>query len=151
MPNNLKNIDRVDAQLLDLLSKNARTSVADLGRAVGMSPPSVSERIRRMEDAGVIAGYKVEINPAAIGYALLALVRIRPLPGQLKRVAEIIAEIPEFTECDKVTGDDCFIARLQLRDIADLDPVLERITERAETNTSIVKSTLIDRRHPPLG
>ena len=148
--NVLPSLDQTDLKLIALMTDNARTSLADLGRAVGMSSPSVSERIKRMEDAGVITGYRVEVDPVAVGYALMALVRIRPLPGQLKRVAEIISEIPEFTECDKVTGDDCYIARLQLRRITDLDPILERVTERAETNTSIVKTTLIPRRLPPI-
>jgi Lrp/AsnC family transcriptional regulator, leucine-responsive regulatory protein len=73
------------------------------------------------------------------------------LPGQLHLVEEVIRRIPEFVECDKVTGDDCFICRLFLRSIEQLDEILSKVTERAETSTAIVKSTPVSRRLPPLG
>lgn len=145
-----RNIDDVDAQLIELLAKNARTPVSELSRIVGMSAPSVTERVRKLEDSGVISGFTVELDPTALGYHLVAIVRIRPLPGQLHIVERLIEEIPEFVECDKVTGDDCFFARLYLRDIEALDPVLDKITDRAETNTSIVKKTSVPRRLPQL-
>ncbi|ARP86494.1 Lrp/AsnC family transcriptional regulator [Bordetella genomosp. 9] len=144
-------LDAVDRRLVTLLAANARATVAELARQVGMSSPSVADRLRRLEDAGVIQRYTVEVDPAALGYALQAIVRVRPLPGQLRRVEELIADIPEFIECDKVTGEDCFIARLVLRTIGHLDEILDRITEYAETNTAIVKAATLRRRLPPLG
>ncbi len=128
----------------------ARSPVAELARQVGMSAPSVTERLRRLEEQGVITGYRVELDPAALGYGLTAIVRIRPLPGQLRKVEALIVAIEAFIECDKVTGDDCFVARLVLRSIAELDGILERITAYAETNTAIVKTSPIKRRLPPL-
>ena len=92
----------------------------------------------------------MHIAPEAIGYPLQAIVRIRPLPGQLHVVERIIQETPEFIECDKVTGDDCFIGRLVVRSMGELDGILDRITERAETNTSMIKATPVKRRLPPL-
>ena len=145
-----RNIDDVDAQLIELLAKNARTPVSELSRIVGMSAPSITERVRKLEESGVISGFTIELDPVALGYHLVAIVRIRPLPGQLHIVEKLIEEIPEFVECDKVTGDDCFFARLYLRDIKALDPILEKITDRAETNTSIVKKTSVPRRLPQL-
>lgn len=143
-------LDGIDRRLVQALTGHARTSVADLARQVGMSAPSVADRLRRLEETGVIRRYTVELDAAALGYALTAIVRIRPLPGQLQRVERLITEIDSFIECDKVTGDDCFIARLVLRSISELDAILERVTEFAETNTAIVKTSPITRRLPPL-
>ncbi|RVB16702.1 Lrp/AsnC family transcriptional regulator, partial [Mesorhizobium sp. M7A.F.Ca.CA.004.05.1.1] len=92
----------------------------------------------------------VEIDPLALGYTLQAIVRIRPLPGKLHIVQKLIEEIPEFGECDKVTGDDCFVARLFVRSIGDLDGILDRIADKAETSTAIIKAQPIRRRPPPL-
>lgn len=139
-------IDAIDARLIELLNENARASIAELARAVGMTAPSVNERIKRLEESGVIAGYRVEINPQALGYTLMAIVRMRQQPGKIKQLEALIKQMPEFVECDKVTGDDCFIARLYLKDISQLDPILDRISDCAETNTTIVKSTPVKRR-----
>jgi len=143
-------LDGIDRRLVQLLTVNARTTTADLARQVGMSAPSVADRLRRLEESGVVRGYTLDVDPVALGYTLTAIVRIRPLPGQLRKVEKLIAGIGEFVECDKVTGDDCFIARLLLKSIAQLDGVLDRITEYAETNTAIVKSSPVRRRLPPL-
>lgn len=115
-----------------------------------MSSPAVAERIKRLEESGVIAGYTLALDARALGYELMAMVRIRPLPGKLKALERLIQEIPEVMECDKVTGEDCFIARLALENIGELDAILDRITDLAETNSSIVKSSPVKRRLPPL-
>ena len=143
-------LDQVDRQLLTRLNGNSRTPIKELARHIGMSAPSTAERLHKLEDGGVLAGYRVEIDPVALGYSMTAIVRIRQLPGQLKKVEALIREIPEFIECDMVTGEDCFIARLLLKEISDLEPIMARISEHAETNTAIVKSTPVKRRIPPL-
>ncbi|PYE26204.1 Lrp/AsnC family transcriptional regulator [Paraburkholderia silvatlantica] len=143
-------LDDIDRMLLAALAEDARASVAELARHVGLSAPSTSERLRRLEAQGVIGGYTVQIDPRALGYTLQAIVRVKPLPGQLHLVEEVLRRIPEFVECDKVTGDDCFIARLYLHSIEQLDEILAKVTERAETSTAIVKSTPVPRRLPPL-
>ncbi|CAB3784058.1 HTH-type transcriptional regulator LrpC [Paraburkholderia caffeinitolerans] len=144
-------LDEIDRALLAALAEDGRASVSDLARQIGLSAPSTSERLRRLEAQGVIGGYTVRIDPRALGYTLQAIVRVKPLPGQLHLVEEVIRRIPEFIECDKVTGDDCFIARLYLHSIDQLDEILGKVTERAETSTAIVKSTPVARRLPPLG
>ncbi len=144
-------VDRTDAHILRLLNENARMSVAELARLVGMSSPSVAERIKRLEESGVISGYRVEIDPEQLGYSLTAIVRMRQLPGQLKQLQELIVATPECVECDKVTGEDCFYVRVHLRTIQDLDPLLDRFSELAEPNTAIVKSTPVKRRALSLG
>jgi len=144
-------LDEIDRALLRLLAEDARTAVADLAREIGLSAPSTAERLRRLEAQGVVERYTVQIDPRALGYTLQAIVRVKPLPGQLHLVEEEIRRIPEFVECDKVTGDDCFICRLFLRNIEELDVVLSKVGERAETSTAIVKATPVARRLPPLG
>lgn len=144
-------LDETDRALLRLLAEDARTAVADLAREIGLSAPSTAERLRRLEAQGVVERYTVQIDPRALGYTLQAIVRVKPLPGQLHLVEEEIRRIPEFVECDKVTGDDCFICRLFLRNIEELDVVLSKVGERAETSTAIVKATPVARRLPPLG
>ncbi|QEN88120.1 Lrp/AsnC family transcriptional regulator [Labrys sp. KNU-23] len=143
-------LDEVDKRFVDILVENARISLKELAGRVNLSSPSTSERLRRLEERGVIRAFTVDVDPQALGYTLQAIVRIRPLPGQLPRVQRLIEEIPEFSECDKVTGDDCFVARLHLRSIEQLDEILDRLIDKAETNTAIVKSQPVKRRLPPL-
>lgn len=154
MRNDLNNreatLDAVDRRLITLLAANSRATVAELARQVAMSSPSVADRLRRLEETGVIRRYTVEVDPAALGYALEAIVRVRPMPGQLRHVEQLLADIPEFIECDKVTGEDCFVARVVLRTIGHLDQILDRVTEYAETNTAIIKAATLRRRLPPL-
>jgi len=142
-------LNNVDQRILEVLLKDARISLKELGQQVGLSSPSVSERLHRLEERGVIRGFTVDIDPQALGYQLQAIVRIRPLPGKLQVVQKLIEETPEFCECDKVTGEDCYIARLFVRSIAELDQVIDRIADKAETNTAIVKAQPIKRRPPP--
>jgi Lrp/AsnC family transcriptional regulator, leucine-responsive regulatory protein len=143
-------VDATDAKLLDALAADARTSLAELARLVGMSPPSVSERVKRLEETGVIAGYTTRINPKALGLPLAVWLRIRPLPGQLPKVASLLQELSEIVECDRITGDDCFIARAYVRSVEDLERLIDKIIPHATTNTSIVQSSPVELRLPPV-
>jgi Lrp/AsnC family leucine-responsive transcriptional regulator len=142
-------LDAIDETIVQALAGNARMSLKELAHHVGLSSPSVSERLRRLEERDVIRGYTLDVNPKALGYQFQAIVRIRPLPGQLQAVPKLIEATPEFCECDKVTGEDCFVARLFLQSLEQLDGILDRIASKAETNTSIVKAQTIRRRLPP--
>lgn len=144
-------LDATDHKILELLSGNARLPLKEIAAAVGLSSPSVTDRLRRLEERGVLDGYTIGVRPEALGYALQAIVRVRPMPGQLHIVERIIQETPQIVECDKVTGEDCFIARLLIRSMSELDHILDKVAERAETNTSLVKSSPVRRRLPPLG
>ncbi|NTI00756.1 Lrp/AsnC family transcriptional regulator [Agrobacterium rhizogenes] len=150
VPNTAIELDAIDQRMLEALARNARISLKELAEVAGLSSPSAAERLRRLEERGVVAAFTLDIAPEAIGYSLQAIVRIRPLPGQLHVVQRLIQETPEFIECDKVTGEDCFIGRLVVRSMGDLDGILDKITERAETNTSMIKATPVKRRLPPL-
>lgn len=142
-------LDEIDRRIVTALADDARISVKELAQAIGLSSPSTSERVKRLEERGIIRAFTVDLSPEALGYTLQAIVRIRPLPGKLHVVQQLIADIPEVVECDKVTGDDCFVARLHLRDIGQLDGILDGIADKAETSTAIVKSQPVKRRNPP--
>ncbi len=141
-------LDDIDRRIIALLQTDARMPIKTLAEHVGLSSPGASDRLRRLEDRGVIRAFTLDIDPHALGYSLQAIVRIKPLPGRLHEVQQILETIPELSECDKVTGDDCFIARLHLRSIEHLDFVLDRISDKAETSSSIVKSKPVARRLP---
>ena len=143
-------MDEIDQKILKILMRDARISQKELAAKVGLSAPGVAERVRRLEERGVIRGFTIDVDPEALGYPLQAIVRIRPLPGKLHIVQQLISEIPEFGECDKVTGDDCFVARLYIRSMKELDGLLDQIVDKAEPNTAIVKSKPVERRMPPL-
>jgi len=143
-------MDEIDQKILKILMRDARISQKELAAKVALSAPGVAERVRRLEERGVIRGFTIDVDPEALGYPLQAIVRIRPLPGKLHIVQQLISEIPEFGECDKVTGDDCFVARLYIRSMKELDGLLDQIVDKAETNTAIVKSKPVERRMPPL-
>ncbi|WP_434577093.1 Lrp/AsnC family transcriptional regulator [Pseudomonas sp. Z5-35] len=142
--------DDIDQILISALMEDSRRSLKALANLSGLSSPSVAERLRRLEERGVLKGYTVEVDPKSFGYQLQAIVRIRPLPGQLQAVERQIQAIGEFTECDKVTGEDCFIARLHVRSMEHLDVLLDQLNVHAETNTAIVKKTPVKRRLPPM-
>ncbi|RUW52245.1 Lrp/AsnC family transcriptional regulator [Mesorhizobium sp. M1A.F.Ca.ET.072.01.1.1] len=141
-------LDAADLKILRLLEKDARTSTAELARAVGLSAPSVAERIRKLQENGVIQAYTVKINPTALGMKLSAWLRIRPVPGQLAVVAGIIRDLPEIAQCDRVTGEDCFIALAHVGSVAELERVIDRIIPYAMTNTAIIQSSPVEARSP---
>jgi Lrp/AsnC family leucine-responsive transcriptional regulator len=143
-------LDTTDLKLLEALVADARTSIAELARLVGLSSPSVSERIRRLEESGVIQGYTVKVDPKALGLPLAAWLRVRPIPGQLQQVAEILRAIPEIVECDRITGEDCFIARAHVASVEELERLIDKVIPYAMTNTSLIQSSPVERRLPPI-
>jgi Lrp/AsnC family transcriptional regulator, leucine-responsive regulatory protein len=143
-------LDEIDLRILGQLQSEGRLAMAELGRRVGLSAPAVAERVHRLERAGAIRGYHADLAPAALGYPISAVVRIRPAPGQLQRIPEIARETPEVAECNRITGEDCYLMRLHLRSIDDLEDVLDRFTPHGLTTTSIVHSTPVPLRGPPL-
>lgn len=146
----LKMLDQIDRQIISVLDADGRATLAEIGAQVGLSGPAVGERIRRLREDGVIEGFTLRLDPAALGYTLEAIVRIKPRSRQLHLVEQMIREEPRFTACDRVTGEDCFIARLALMSVRELDDILLPLHERAETHTSIVKSSLLRGRTPDL-
>jgi Lrp/AsnC family leucine-responsive transcriptional regulator len=134
-------VDHVNRQLLVELQADGRLSLAELGRRVGLSAPAVAERLQRLEEDGVVSGYRALVNPRAIGLGLSAVVRVRPNARQLPKVAELARETPEVVECHRITGEDCFFMRMHLRDVEHLEEVIDQFTLYGQTTTSIVQSS----------
>jgi Lrp/AsnC family transcriptional regulator, leucine-responsive regulatory protein len=143
-------LDGTDRRILSELSADGRVSLAELGRRVSLSPPAVAERVGRLERAGVITGYHAAIDPRALGYQLTAIVRVKPAARQLPRIPELAAEIPEISECLRITGEDCFFLKVHLRSIDELSPLLDRFLRYGSTTTSIVNDAPIPGRQPPI-
>ncbi len=143
-------MDLVDKRIVVALAANARLSLKALAEKVGMASPSVAERLKRLEERGLIQGYTIVVAPTLAGYPFQAIIRINPLPGETKAVERLIQDTPQIVECDRVTGEDCFHARLYCLSIDDLDIVLEPFHTIARTNTAIVKGQSVRRRLPPL-
>ena len=143
-------LDKIDRKLIQLLVADSRRPLKDLAHAVGLSSPSVGERVKRLRERGVIRGFTVDVDPAAIGYAIQAIVRVRPLPGKTSIVHKLIQDTAQVSECDKITGEDCFVLRVFATSLQHLDRIVEPIAEEAATNTAIVKSKPVMRRPPAL-
>jgi Lrp/AsnC family leucine-responsive transcriptional regulator len=143
-------LDDVNLRILAELRDSPRLSMAELARRVGMSAPAVTERVQRLQQTGVIAGYRLDIDPAAVGLPVTAFARIRPMPGSLPKIAQLAAELPQVTECYRITGEDCFLFKLHAPAIDQLEAVLDRFLVYGNTTTSIVVSTPVPRRPPPL-
>ena len=143
-------LDPIDAAIVRELYADARIPRAELARRVGLSAPSVAERVRRLEDTGVITGYGAKIDPARLGYGLTILIRARPLPGQMDCMIGAIRETPQIVTCDRVSGDDCFVARAHVRDVAEMEVVIDRLLPFGATNSSIVQSAPLPPRLVPL-
>jgi len=142
--------DAVNIRILMELQRNPRLTMTELGRRVGLSSPAVTERVRRLEELGVIQGYRLDLNPTALGLPIAAYVRIRPNPGQLPKIAELAEQIPEVVECHRVTGEDCFILKVYFPSLDQLDRILDAFLLYGTTTTSLIQSSPVPLRPPPL-
>ncbi|MGZ3675800.1 MAG: Lrp/AsnC family transcriptional regulator [Ktedonobacterales bacterium] len=143
-------LDSTNLRLLAELQRDPRLSMSELGRRIGMSAPAVTERVRRMEDTGIIRGYHLDVNPAALGLPIMLYIRVRPDPGQLPKIAELARRIPEVVECHRITGEDCFILKAHIPSMDQLDQLLDRLLLFGTTTTSIVQSSPILPRPLPI-
>ena len=142
--------DRRNVELLTLLRDDPRLGISELARRVNMSAPAVRERILRLEEAGIIRGYRLELDPAALGYPISAYLRVRPAPGQLPKVAELARSLPQVVECHRVTGEDCFVLKIYLPALGELDRLLDQFLAYGQTTTSIIQSSPVPSRSLPL-
>jgi Lrp/AsnC family leucine-responsive transcriptional regulator len=136
-------LDDVDRLLIEELQGDARLSLAELGRRLGLSAPAVADRLRRLEDEGAIMGFAARVDPRALGFALTAVVRIRPAPRMIAKVADLARATPEVVECLRITGEDCFIMRVHVRDVGHLEELIDAFVLYGQTTTSIVQSSAV--------
>jgi Lrp/AsnC family leucine-responsive transcriptional regulator len=139
-------LDPINRRLLKELQADARVTMAELGRRINLSAPAVAERVQRLERAGVITGYRAEVNPKALGFPIAAVVRVRPTTRHLQKIPELARAIPEVVDCHRITGEDCFFVKLHLRSMDDLEEILDRFIVLGQTTTSIIHSSPLARR-----
>lgn len=136
-------IDDIAWQLLEALQEDGRLSYAELGRRVGMSLSAVAERVKRLEDAGVITGYHARVSPETLGLPLTALINLKLPASQYKRFLEHAEEMPEVRECHHVTGDDAFVIKVQVGSLQKLEETIGKLSRFGQTRTSIIMSSPI--------
>jgi Lrp/AsnC family transcriptional regulator, leucine-responsive regulatory protein len=143
-------IDATNLRLLEELQADARLTMAELGRRVGLSAPAVVERVQRLEQEGVIEGYRARVSPRALGFSLSAILRVRPAPRELRKVADVARDTAEVVECHRITGEDCYLMKLHVRDVEHLEEVIDRFATFGQTTTSIMQSSPVPGRGVPL-
>jgi len=143
-------LDARNVELLRLLCGDPRMGISELARKVGMSAPATRERIRRLEEGQLIKGYRLDLDPRALGFPVAAFVRIRPMPGKLPKISELAQRMPQVTECHRVTGEDCFILKIHFESLDGLDRILDQFLAFGQTTTSLVQSTPVPPRGLPL-
>ena len=139
-------LDNVGWKLLALLQEDARRSFSELGRAVGLSSPAVAERVRRMEEAGIITGYHAAIDPQRVGMPLLAFMRLSEVGDQSARFGELVSETPEVLECHRLTGSDSYVLKVVAGSITHLETLIDRFVPYGQITTSLVLSSPVVRR-----
>jgi Lrp/AsnC family leucine-responsive transcriptional regulator len=150
MLENRRENDVTSRRILESLQEDGRVSLAELGRRVGLSAPAVAERVQRLERDGVITGYHAQVDPRALGYTLAVVIRIRPAPRELRKVAQLARDTPEVVECHRITGEDCFFMKAHVRDVEHLEEIIDRFVVFGQTTTSIVQSSPVPVRALPV-
>ncbi len=142
-----RQLDPVGRKILDELQHNARIPYAELGRRVGLSTPAVMERVRRLEETGIIAGYRAHLNAEAIGYPVQAFIALHNVDATiLSRIARLTRTIPELLECHRVTGNSSYILKVVAASVSDLERIIDKLSPLAATSTSLVLSTVVSDR-----
>jgi Lrp/AsnC family leucine-responsive transcriptional regulator len=143
-------LDAANLRILREMSADPRITMKELARRISMSAPATTERVQRLEESGVIRGARLEIDQAALGLPITAYVRVRPMPGALTKIAELARSIPEVVECHRITGEDCFLMKVLVARVDGLEAVLDELLAYGNTTSSIVQSSPVTLRAPPL-
>jgi Lrp/AsnC family transcriptional regulator, leucine-responsive regulatory protein len=139
-------IDDIDRKVLNELQQDARISYAELGRRVGLTTPAVIERVRKLEDAGVIVGYRVEIDAAKVGLPIVAFIRMSISGVDYSHIVEVAEQSNEVLECHRGTGSDSFIMKVAVASVEHLQQIIDKLTPYGITTTAIVLSSPVKRR-----
>lgn len=141
-----KLLDEIGWQILLELQADARLPLSELGRKVGLSAPAVAERVRRLEDAGVIRGYRAQLDPAKLGLPLQAYIRLRTENAKDDAFARRAAELPEILSCDRVTGEDCYVIKIAATGVAHLEQLITVLKSYGSPVTSLILSSPVPAR-----
>lgn len=136
-------LDALHWSILGALQKNARASLTGIGRAIGLTPPAVAERVKRMEDLGVIEGYWTSVSHTSAGYQLKAIITLRAFMGKLKPFLEQVRSLDEVINCYRITGNENIIMEVVLRDQFHLERFIDRLIQYGETRTHIILSEVV--------
>lgn len=136
-------MDITDYRIIEILQEDGRVSMKDLGKIVGLTSPAVSERVKRLEEAGVIEGYKAIVNPDALGRVIKAFIHISLANNKYTEFLETAKKDPRIVECHHVTGDDCSLLKVMVKDMYELEAVIDSIKRIGSTKTSVILSTPI--------
>lgn len=139
-------IDRIDWKILKEMQENGRISFAELGRRVGLTTPAVIERVRKLEDAQIISGYRAQIDTAKVGLPITAFIRMSIVGVEFKQIVHIALESVEILECHRGTGGDSFIIKVAVSDVEHLQAIIDKLTPYGVTSTSIVLSSPVKNR-----
>ena len=139
-------LDEVSWRLLKELQANARLSFSELARRVGLTPPAVADRIRRLEELGIITGYRLELDRSKVGLPLTVLIRVTHRGVNCYELGEMLKEYPEVLECHRITGSESYLVKAGLRSVEHLQELIDRIMPYGETVTSVVLSSTVTHR-----
>ncbi|MDJ1176290.1 Lrp/AsnC family transcriptional regulator [Roseofilum capinflatum] len=139
-------LDSTGWQILEILQVEARISFAELGRKVGLSAPAIAERVKRMEEAGIITAYQAQINPEKVGYPIAAIIALTTTPQQYPQILALIETLPEVRSCHHVTGNASFFIEVIVSSMAHLEEIIDQLSQFGQTSTSIILSSPLPRR-----
>lgn len=131
-------LDRLDIAILEALQQNARTPLSEIGRRVGLSQPATSERVRRLEDRGILAGYTARLDAAALGLGMMAIIRLKTTHEHIKPALKAFAEMPHVIEVHRLTGEDCFLLKVLVPTPGQLETIVDTIARFGAVTTSLV-------------
>ena len=133
-----KELDPTDLSMIEILQQDGRISVSELGRRVGLSQPAASERLKRLEERGVISGYRAIVDPAAVGLGMMAVIRLRTSHEHIRPCLKQFSEMPEIIEILRLTGEDCFLLKVLVPTPAHLETIVDSIARHGAVTTSLV-------------
>lgn len=131
-------LDRLDVAILEALQENARMPLSEVGRRIGLSQPATSERVKRLEERGIIVGYGVRIDPAALGLGMMAIVRLKTTHEHIKPALRAFGEMPHVIEVHRMTGEDCFLLKVIVPTPGQLETIVDSIARFGAVTTSLV-------------
>lgn len=132
------NLDPTDIAMIEILQDDGRISVSELGRKVGLSQPATSERLKRLEDRGIIKAYQAVVDPASVGLGMMAIIRLRTTHEHIKACLKLFAEMPQVIEALRLTGEDCFHLKVIVPSPAHLEGIVDAIARYGSVTTAIV-------------